>query len=135
MRFERLDRFCIVHQYRHKNDRDDNRSDGTRDQLFLALRLAAIEHFVRTRGPVPVRFDDLLVNFDDSRAAATLELLAEFAGTTQVIFFTHHQHLLELAARSVPADRLHVTRMDGQPEHTAAVRRPRRRRRTKATQA
>ena len=115
--------------------RVEHLSDGTRDQLFLALRLAAIEHFVRTRGPVPVLFDDLLVNFDDSRAAATLELLAEFAGTTQVIFFTHHQHLLELAARSVPADRLHVTRMDGQPEHTAAVRRPRRRRRTKATQA
>jgi len=72
-------------------------SQGTRDQLFLALRLAAIEQHIASRGPFPVIVDDLLVQFDDARALATLDVLAELATHTQVLFFTHHQHLLGLA--------------------------------------
>jgi uncharacterized protein YhaN len=37
-------------------------SDGTRDQLYLALRLAAIEHHVQTVAPCPVIFDDILIS-------------------------------------------------------------------------
>ena len=40
-------------------------SDGTRDQLFLALRLAGIENHLKDREPVPVIIDDVLINFDD----------------------------------------------------------------------
>ena len=43
-------------------------SQGTRDQLFLSLRIAAIEQHVEGRGPMPVIVDDLLVQFDDDRA-------------------------------------------------------------------
>ncbi len=71
-------------------------SQGTRDQLFLALRLSAIEQHVASRGPFPVIVDDLLVQFDDARALATLDVLAELATRTQVLFFTHHQHLVTL---------------------------------------
>jgi uncharacterized protein YhaN len=74
-------------------------SDGTRDQLFLALRLAGIEQHVRAHGPMPVIADDLLVNFDDARAAATLECLAELSKLTQVMVFTHHAHVVELARK------------------------------------
>jgi uncharacterized protein YhaN len=75
-------------------------SQGTRDQLFLSLRLAAIEQHIEGRGPFPVIVDDLLVQFDDARAVATLEVLSELSAKTQVLFFTHHQHLVELAGQS-----------------------------------
>ena len=32
----------------------DGLSDGTRDQLFLALRLAGIEQHLRSHGPMPI---------------------------------------------------------------------------------
>ena len=45
----------------------------------LALRLAGIEQHIQSLGPMPVVVDDVLVNFDDGRAAATLECLAELS--------------------------------------------------------
>jgi len=78
-------------------------SDGTRDQLFLALRLAGIEQHIQSLGPMPVVIDDVLVNFDDRRAAATLECLADLSKRTQVMVFTHHAHVVELA-RNVALD-------------------------------
>jgi uncharacterized protein YhaN len=75
-------------------------SDGTRDQMYLALRLAAIEHHVETVAPCPVIFDDLLIHSDDTRASAALQVIAELAKKTQVLFFTHHTRLVELATKS-----------------------------------
>ncbi|HLS28832.1 MAG TPA: hypothetical protein VK041_09295, partial [Opitutales bacterium] len=40
---------------------------------------------------------DILVNFDDERARATLEVLSEISGKNQIIYFTHHRHILEIA--------------------------------------
>lgn len=76
-------------------------SEGTCDQLYLALRLASLEQCLATREPVPLVIDDLLINFDNARAAATLEVLARLAGRTQVILFTHHLHLLDLAGKTL----------------------------------
>jgi uncharacterized protein YhaN len=73
-------------------------SEGTSDQLYLALRLAAIESHAAVADPLPFVADDLLVNFDDQRALAALEVLAEFTRTTQVILFTHHAHVADMAA-------------------------------------
>jgi uncharacterized protein YhaN len=81
----------------------DGLSDGTRDQLFLALRLAGIEQHLRSHGPMPIAIDDVLVNFDDARAAATLKCLAELSKQTQVMLFTHHAHVVEIA-KCVAAD-------------------------------
>ena len=75
-------------------------SQGTRDQLFLSLRVAAIDQHIDGRGPFPVIVDDLLVQFDDDRALATLDVLSELSRKTQVLFFTHHKHLLGLAGKS-----------------------------------
>jgi uncharacterized protein YhaN len=71
-------------------------SDGTRDQLYLALRLAAIEHHVETVSPCPVILDDILINSDDGRASAALQVIGDLAKRTQVLFFTHHRRLAEL---------------------------------------
>jgi uncharacterized protein YhaN len=72
-------------------------SEGARDQLYLALRVAAIEGHVANAEPLPFIADDLLVNFDDTRAAAAIELLSALGRTTQVILFTHHDHIATLA--------------------------------------
>jgi uncharacterized protein YhaN len=79
-------------------------STGTADQLYLALRVAAIEDYLDHAEPMPFIADDLFINFDDKRAAAGFRVLGELAKKTQVLFFTHHEHLLEVAqnALSVP---------------------------------
>lgn len=79
-------------------------SDGTSDQLYLALRLALLESYLSEHEPIPFIVDDILIQFDDDRAVATLQALAELSKKTQVIFFTHHEHLVELARRHVDAN-------------------------------
>ncbi len=68
-------------------------SEGTRDQLYLALRLAAIRAHADQAEPLPFIADDLLASFDDRRARATLHALADFGAVTQTILFTHHDHI------------------------------------------
>ncbi|MGO9465692.1 MAG: AAA family ATPase [Isosphaeraceae bacterium] len=82
-------------------------SDGTRDQLFLALRLAGIEQHLLDREPIPLIIDDVLVSFDDARARATLKCLAELATKTQVLLFTHHRHVVDLAIAVKPDTVVH----------------------------
>jgi uncharacterized protein YhaN len=79
-------------------------SDGTRDQLYLSLRIAGLEKYLRTNEPMPLIVDDILINFDNQRSQATLTALAEMSHKTQVIFFTHHKHLVHLAQETVPND-------------------------------
>lgn len=76
-------------------------SDGTADQLYLALRLAGLEEYLVANEPMPFIVDDILIKFDDARATATLEALADLSAKTQVIFFTHHRHLVRLAEENV----------------------------------
>ena len=61
------------------------RSDGTVDQLYLALRLAVAEELTPE---APLILDDALVRFDDVRLRAALEILRDEAKQNQVILFT-----------------------------------------------
>ena len=61
------------------------RSDGTVDQLYLALRLAVAKELTPD---APLILDDALVRFDDSRLAAAMAVLREEAEEKQVILFT-----------------------------------------------
>jgi uncharacterized protein YhaN len=83
-------------------------SEGTRDQLFLALRLAAVSLAAARTEPMPLILDDLFVNFDEARTAAALEIFGELARTMQVVLFTHHRHVAELARSVLRADRVHL---------------------------
>lgn len=76
-------------------------SDGTADQLYLALRLAGLEMTIEKSRPMPFIVDDILIKFDNDRALAALKVLARLAERTQIIFFTHHDHLIELAENSI----------------------------------
>ncbi|MFC1885658.1 ATP-binding protein, partial [Thermodesulfobacteriota bacterium] len=75
----------------------DGMSDGSVDQLYLALRLAGLMQYLSHNEPLPFVVDDILLRFDNERSAATLKVLSELSDKTQVIFFTHHLHLKELA--------------------------------------
>ena len=86
-------------------------SDGTRDQLYLALRLASLEQWNRMHEPMPLVVDDILVHFDDDRAVATLKQLVRLSDQTQVIFFTHHQHLIDLANERLASEKVFLHRL------------------------
>lgn len=83
-------------------------SEGTRDQLYLALRLASLLRYADIAEPMPLVLDDVLVHFDDERSAAALGVLAEVARKVQVLFFTHHARLVDLARNAVPSGELVV---------------------------
>jgi uncharacterized protein YhaN len=61
------------------------RSEGTIDQLYLALRLAVARELTPS---APLVLDDALVRFDDIRHAAAMEILRQEAESRQVILFT-----------------------------------------------
>lgn len=63
-------------------------SQGTGDQLYLALRLALCQSVLPEEKAVPIVLDDALVHFDDQRMAAALEVLLELAQNRQILLFT-----------------------------------------------
>ncbi len=76
-------------------------STGTADQLYLALRVASVEDYLERADGLPFVADDLFINFDDERASAGFRVLQELAQKTQVLFFTHHQHLVDIARKTL----------------------------------
>lgn len=69
-------------------------SRGTREQLFLSLRLALIGIYARRGVELPLVLDDVLVNFDARRTRAAAKVLRDFADSGhQVLVFTCHEHL------------------------------------------
>lgn len=94
-----------------KRETVGNLSSGTRDQLFLALRLAAIESHVDNQEPMPVVVDDIVINFDDASASATFKVLKELSKKTQVLLFTHHQHLIDRAVSAIGIESFEVHRI------------------------
>lgn len=72
-------------------------SRGTREQLFLSLRLALVALFARRGAVLPMILDDVLVNFDGHRAIAAVEVLRDFAAQGhQLLVFTCHEHVAQL---------------------------------------
>ncbi|KAA0124440.1 chromosome segregation protein SMC [Methylobacterium sp. P1-11] len=72
-------------------------SEGTRDQLYLALRLAYLEDYAGRAEPAPFIGDDLFSTFDETRTGYGLDALAEIGTRVQPILFTHHRHVAEIA--------------------------------------
>jgi uncharacterized protein YhaN len=85
--------------------RPEQLSTGTREQLYLAIRLAYARHYCRGAEPLPMVMDDVLANFDDQRAEAALRVLLELAEECQILFMTCHQSMVDLAAKVAPGAR------------------------------
>ncbi len=85
-------------------------SRGTREQLFLSLRLALVALFARRGAVLPMILDDVLVNFDGHRAIKAVEVLRDFAAEGhQLLVFTCHEHVAQLFKN----ERLDVRRLPG----------------------
>ena len=72
-------------------------SRGTREAVFIALRLSLAAAYARRGVMLPLVLDDVLVNFDGDRAlhaARTLKTFAELGH--QVMMFTCHDHIVEI---------------------------------------
>ena len=98
--------------------RDDGRlvpisgmSDGTRDQLYLALRLAALELHLGQATALPLIADDLFINYDDTRTRAGLSVLSQLSRQTQVIFLTHHASVAQAVQDMLGTD-INVVSLD-----------------------
>jgi recombinational DNA repair ATPase RecF len=88
----------------HENDGNvwnpERLSRGTREQVFLALRLALIRDLNRHDVSLPVVMDDALVNFDDARAHLAARVLVEFvaeqSADRQMLVLTCHEHVARI---------------------------------------
>jgi uncharacterized protein YhaN len=79
-------------------------SRGTREQLFVSLRLALVAAFGRRGIKLPMILDDVFVNFDAGRTKIAVSVLREFAREGhQLMVFTCHEHVWRLFA-DVQAD-------------------------------
>ena len=76
-------------------------SEGTRDQLYLALRLAWLEDYASRAEPPPFLGDDLFASFDDERTAHGLKALAAIGQKVQPVLFTHHRFVVDIARREL----------------------------------
>lgn len=83
-------------------------SRGTRDQLYLCLRLALAQEITAQGEPLPLILDDPLVNFDAQRLAAALAMLCRVAEERQVILLTCHPHQARLLEERCPVNRLEI---------------------------
>lgn len=83
-------------------------SRGTLDQVYLALRLAVIDHLDAGEEPLPFMVDEALVHWDGNRLRFGLRLLGQLAQTRQILIFTCHSWLAEAAANEIGA---HVVRL------------------------
>jgi uncharacterized protein YhaN len=73
-------------------------STGTREQLYLAMRLAYIEHYSNSAESLPLVLDDVLVNFDEERLTAAVKALIELSQHCQVMLFTCHKFVVQRIA-------------------------------------
>ncbi|NLV85778.1 MAG: AAA family ATPase [Clostridiales bacterium] len=73
-------------------------SAGAIDQLYLSIRLAICELALPPEKSCPIILDDALVNFDDIRARAALNVLQNLAKERQIILFSCHRREAEMAA-------------------------------------
>lgn len=88
-------------------------STGTREQLYLALRVASLERHVELHGPMPVILDDVVLHSDPRRKSAILGALADLGRRTQVIAFTHDPQVVALAQKAIDLDLLTVHELGG----------------------
>jgi len=60
--------------------------------MYLAIRLAIVDHLDDGRDPLPLFLDEVFVNWDQERRRGALDVLAQMAERRQIFFFTCHPH-------------------------------------------
>jgi len=99
-------------------------SRGTREQLFLCLRLALADSYARRGKALPLVLDDVLVNFDTQRAKAAAAVLRDFAAAGhQLLVFTCHEHIARLF-QSLRVEVHQLPEHGSSPASVTATRKP-----------
>lgn len=89
-------------------------SQGTKEQLYLSLRLAHIKNRSLTKRPLPILMDDILVNFDERRVKNTVEVLKLMVQQTegmqnaqQILFYTCHERTAQILQEIIPDTKIY----------------------------
>ncbi len=85
-------------------------STGTREQLYLALRMAFVQQYADAHEPLPVLMDDCLVNFDDDRMESAIEAFGNWDRRVQTILFSCHARTVDVVRKTLPG--AHVIELD-----------------------
>jgi DNA repair exonuclease SbcCD ATPase subunit len=86
-------------------------SAGTREQIYLLLRVAMAQHLVTTDETAPLLLDEVTAQADDRRRDQLLDVLAELSLERQVVLFTHDPRIADWADGQLSAERNRVIRL------------------------
>ena len=94
-------------------------SRGTKEQLYLALRLGYASNYSKDkitlepngRVDLPLIIDDAFVNFDAKRTKNALKCLLEFSKTNQVLFFTCHTEMITKMMKELENENLNIIQL------------------------
>ena len=83
-------------------------SGGTLDQIFLAFRLAVIDHLDEAYEHLPLVLDEVLINWDDQRFETGVQILSHIAQKRQVFLFTCHGWIVKRIQDSTDASEINL---------------------------
>lgn len=94
-------------------------SRGTKEQLYLALRLGYASNYSKDkttlepngRADLPLIIDDAFVNFDAKRTKNALKCLLEFSKTNQVLFFTCHTEMISKMIKEIESENINIIQL------------------------
>ena len=95
-------------------------SEGTREQIYLLLRVAMAEHLVTTAEKAPLLLDEATAQSDGARKRELLDVLLHLSRDRQVILFTHDDEVVSWAESSLDHQRDRLVRL-GAPREAIAV--------------
>jgi exonuclease SbcC len=78
-------------------------SEGTREQVYLLLRVAMAQHLVTTGETAPLLLDEVTAQADSDRKRQLLGVLHHLSQDRQVVLFTHDDEVADWADRSLHA--------------------------------
>jgi len=85
-------------------------SNGTVDQMYLALRIALVQTMEKRSEKLPIILDEVLSQYDEMRSLNTIKMLKEISNERQVIFFTCKSRELEMV-KSVCNNDLNIIKL------------------------
>lgn len=88
-------------------------SEGTREQIYLLLRVAMAEHLVSTHETAPLLLDEVTVQSDGVRKRELLGVLHALSADRQVILFTHDDDVISWATTALDLARDKLVRLAG----------------------
>jgi len=91
-------------------------SEGTREQIYLLLRVAMAEHLVTTQESAPLLLDEVTAQSDPERKLRMLDVLHTLSADRQIVLFSHDAEVMEWAALALREPRDRLVRLGGAPQ-------------------